>query len=150
MRPITATVLFALGTALAFAAARSTADEPKGEVKPENKLLGTWKLVSAKYGGKEVPSPEGTTRLKHVTSSQFMWLVHDKDGKAQAGWGGTYTLKAEAYIEIPEYGVEGVPDEYKGKPQEFKWKIEDKKWYHTGKLSTGLTIEEVWERVEKK
>jgi hypothetical protein len=141
---------FVMLIAVLIAGPRSIADEPKGDGKAENKLLGTWKLISAKYGGKEVPSTEGITRLKHVTPGQFMWLVYDKDGQVQTGWGGTYTLKDDEYIESPEYGVGGVPDQYKGKPQEFKWKIEDKKWHHTGKLSTGLTIEEVWERVEPK
>jgi hypothetical protein len=31
-----------------------------------------------------------------------------------------------------------------------QWKVEENKWYHTGKLSTGLTIENAWERVKKK
>jgi hypothetical protein len=64
--------------------------------------------------------------------------------------GGSYTLKGEAYEEVPEYGVgEGLLEALKGKTQSFKWKIEGNKWHHTGKLSTGQTIEEVWERVEK-
>jgi hypothetical protein len=151
MGQITTTVLLSLVAALALTAAHSGADDPKKEeAKPGNKLVGTWKLISAKYASKEVKRPEGTTRIKHVTPAQFMWVHYDKDGKVTWGWGGTYTLKGEQYIETPEYGVGGVPDRYKGKPQKFKWKVKGNKWYHTGKLSSGLTIEEVWERVEKK
>jgi hypothetical protein len=151
MRQMTMTVLLSLVAALALTTARSGADDPKKAVaKPGNQLVGTWKLVSAKYGGKDIQFPKGTTRFKHVTSSQFMWASCDKDGKVRAGWGGPYSLKGEQYIEVPEYGVGGVPSQYKGKPQKFKWKVKENKWYHTGKLSTGLTIEEVWERVEKK
>ena len=47
-------------------------------------------------------------------------------------------------------GVGDVLQMLKGKPQSFECKVEGNKWYHTGKLSTGLTVEEVWERVEKK
>ena len=36
----------------------------------------------------------------------------------------------------------------KGKPQSFTWKVEGNKWLHSGTLSSGATIEEVWERVE--
>ena len=36
---------------------RLAADEPKGEGATANKLLGTWKLVSAKYGGRESTLP---------------------------------------------------------------------------------------------
>jgi hypothetical protein len=150
MRQITMTALVFL-VALALTSARSVAADPKkAEAKPENKLIGTWKLLSAKYGGKEIKLPEGSTRIKHVTPVQLLWAAYDKDGKVLVGWGGAYTVKGEQYIETPEYGVGGVPDPYKGKPQEFKWKVEENKWHHTGKLSTGLTIEEVWERVEKK
>jgi hypothetical protein len=38
----------------------------------------------------------------------------------------------------------------KGKPQSFDCKVEGSKWYHNGTVSSGLTIEEVWERVEPK
>jgi hypothetical protein len=65
--------------------------------------------------------------------------------------GGSYTLKDDTYEEIPEYGVgDQLLNALKGKAQSFKWKIEGNKWHHTGKLSTGQDIEEVWERVEKK
>ena len=141
MRKITMTALLSLVAAIALTSARSVADDAKAEAKPGNKLVGTWKLVSAKYGGKEVKFPEGSTRIKHITPTQFIWVHSDKDGKVGGGWGGAYTLKGEQYIEIPEYGVGGVPDLFKGKPQEFTWKVEANRWYHTGKLSSGLTIE---------
>ena len=32
----------------------------------------------------------------------------------------------------------------------FKCKVEGNKWYHTGQTGSGQTLEEVWERVEKK
>ena len=41
-------------------------------------------------------------------------------------------------------------DLIKGKAQTFKCKVEGNKWHHDGKLSNDLTIEEVWERVERK
>ena len=140
----------ARGLVVLFTLAAASADDPKGEAKADNKLVGTWKAVSAKHGGKDVKRPEGFTALKHVTPTGFMWAWCDKDGKVMAVLGGTYTVKGDEYVEMPEYGTEGVLGRLKGKPQEFKWKVEGNKWYHTGKLSSGLTIEEVWERVQKK
>src|SRR5204863_2798541 len=103
----------------------------------------------AKYGGQDTPL-EGNTRLKHVTPTQYMWVSYDADGKVDEALGRTYTLRGQSYEETPEYGVGDVLQMLKGKPQSFECKVEGNQWYHTGKLSTGLTVEEVWERVEKK
>jgi hypothetical protein len=144
-------VVLALVGAVALAPGRSAADEPKkADAQPENKLVGTWKRISAKFDGQESTLPQGFTQLKHVTPTQFMWALYGEDGKVVAALGGTYTLKGDEYVETPEYGVGDGLDPLKGKQQVFKWKIEGNKWYHTGKLSSGLAIEEVWERVEKK
>jgi hypothetical protein len=146
-----ATRCLAVIIALAVAAANGRADEPKGGVKADNKLVGTWKLVSAKWGGKKGRFPEGTvTTLKQVTPTQFMWASYDKDGKVNRAAGGSYTLKDETYAETPEYGISTDFNIIKGKVHTFKVKVEGNKWYLDGKLSNGLTIEEVWERDEKK
>jgi hypothetical protein len=140
----------ALIIAIAVTAATAWSAEPKGDAKSDNKLVGTWKLVSAKYGGEEFNLPEGVTMLKHVTPTQFMWVSYDKDGTVTRAAGGDYTLKGEVYEETPAYGISSDFDLIKGKAHTFTWKVEGKKWYHNGKLSNGLTIDEVWERVEKK
>jgi hypothetical protein len=128
----------------------SSVQAQTAEAKTDNKLLGTWNMVSAKYAGQEFKFPEGTTTLKHVTPSQFIWVGHDENGKITRAAGGSYTIKGDTYEEVPQYGLSDDFDIIKGKPQVFKWKIEGNKWLHNGKLSNGLTIEEVWERVVKK
>jgi hypothetical protein len=140
--------VFVLLLTLAVAASRTPAAD-KEEAKTENQLLGTWKCVSAKYNGKESKRPAGSAHLKHVTPTQFMWVWYYEDGKVTGGLGGTYTLKGDEYVEMPEYGVGTILDALKGNPQVFKWKVDGNKWYHNGQLSGGTTIEEVWERVEK-
>src|SRR5262249_688212 len=151
---LTRIAVLATAVALVAAAGRGPAEAPKDDAKPdakaENKLVGTWKLVSAKYDGKEFKFAEGDTMLKHVTPTQFMWATYDKDGKVTRAAGGSYTLKGDSYEETPEYGIGADFDLIKGKAQTFKWKVEGNKWYHDGKLSNGLTIEEVGERKEKK
>jgi hypothetical protein len=143
----TGIVGLALAVSFAVSATGAFAEEPK----QENKLIGTWKLVSATYGGQQSKLPEGYTQVKHVTPVEFMWAWYDKDGKVTSALGGSYTLRGDAYEEVPEYGVgEKLLKALKGKPQSFTWKIEGNKWHHTGKLSSGQTIEEVWERVEEK
>ena len=129
----------ALIIALAVTAATGWSAESNGDAKSDNKLVGTWKIITGEV-----------TTVKHVTPTQFMWATYDKDGKVTRAAGGGYTLKGEVYEETPEYGIGSDFDLIKGKPQTFKWKVERNKWYHNGKLSNGMTIEEVWERVEKK
>jgi len=154
MRQISMAVLVSLvavATITSFTSWRSTADDSKkAEAMTGNKLVGTWKQVKAKFRGNEVKIPEGTTQLKHITPTHFMFVDFDKDGKFIDAFGGPYTLKGERYEETLEYGVGDVFKMLKGKPQSFECKVEGNKWYHNGTLSSGLTIEEVWERVEPK
>jgi hypothetical protein len=132
---------------LVMAATCSTADEPK---KPDNRLVGTWKLVSAKYNGKDVTFPEGETRLKQVTPTHFMWTVYDKDGVCGTSMGGTCSLSGNKYEEVPQFGTADIIKDFKGKTQSFEWKVEGNKWYHNGTLTIDIEVEEVWERVERK
>src|SRR5215831_18707925 len=89
--------------ALAITAPPARSEEPKGDAKSENKLVGTWKLVSAKYDGEEMKFGEVTT-VKHVTPSQFMWASYESDGKVTRAAGGDYTLKGEVYEETRSTG----------------------------------------------
>jgi len=151
MRQISMAVLVSLVAVAAYTSGRSTADDQKkAEAMTENKLVGTWKQIKARFRGNEVKIPEGTTQLKHVTQTHFMFVDFDKDGKFIDAFGGPYTLKGEKYEETLEYGVGDVFKVLKGKPQSFECKVEGAKWYHNGTLTNGLTIEEVWERVEPK
>jgi len=136
--------------ALMIATTVGTAADPKSDAKSGSALVGTWKCISAKYGGQEVNSPEGFTHVKHVTPTHFIWAIYGADGKVEDVLGGSIAIKGDQYVETPEYGTGTVLEQLKGKPQTFIWKVEGNKWHHTGKLSSGLAIEEVWERVEKK
>ena len=79
-----------------------------------------------------------------------MWASYDADGNVTRAAGGAYTLKEGVYEETPQYGISNDFDAVKGKAHAFKCKIDGDKWYHDGKLASGLTIEEVWERMAKK
>ena len=142
--------LVPLFVGLAMTSTYTAADVSKGEVKPQNPLVGTWTLVSAKYGGREFQFPEGTTHVKHVTPTHFMWATYERDGQVTRAAGGIYSLKEDMYTETPNYGVGDDFAIIKGKAQSFKCKVDGNKWYHDGKLSNDLTIEEVWVRAEGK
>src|SRR5262245_40749948 len=116
-------IALALLVPLLVSSSRSMPDATKAQVKPENKLLGTWKLISGKYDGQEFSFPEGTTMLKHVTSAQFMWVTYDKDGKVFRAAGGSYSLNGNTYEETPAYGMSDDFELIKGKSHSFTWKV---------------------------
>ena len=127
---------------------KAVADEPKAEATVEKKLVGTWKLASAKYGGQETTLPQTATTLKHITPTHYVWLTHDEDGTITRGAGGTYTFEGDEFTQIGMFGVAGSFPLLKGK-NTYKCKVDGNKWHHTGTLTNGLTIDEVWERLEK-
>ena len=127
---------------------RLAASEPKGEATTANKLVGTWKLVSANYGGRESTLPKEATTLKHVTPTHYMWVTFDKDGQVTRTQGGPYVFDGGVLKSTPEYGLGREFEAIKEKQQLFKVKFDGNRWTQSGTLSTGTTLEEVWERVE--
>ncbi len=140
-RVIFSTAAFVLVAAIVAA---NTADDeqrsPKASV--ANELVGTWKMVSAKYNGREFKFPAGRTTLKHVTPSQFMWASYMEDGKVYRAAGGFVRIRGDNYEETPEYGVSSDFELIKGKTHVFKAKVDGNTWHHQGQLASGLTIEE--------
>jgi hypothetical protein len=112
------------------------------------RLVGTWRMASAKFGGQESDLPQTSVTSKHVTPAGFMWLSHDKDGKMTRAAGGAYTLRNEKYTEKIEYGMGDDFEVIKKAKISFACKVDGDKWFHTGELPNGTTIEEVWERVK--
>ena len=129
---------------------RATDEPANDKAKNGTPLIGTWKLISGNYGGNDFKVTDGSTMLKHVTSTQFMWATYDKDGKVFRSAGGPYTLKGDTYEEAPEYGFSDDFDLIKGKIHVYKTKVEGNKWYIDGMLASGLTIKEEWEQQVKK
>jgi hypothetical protein len=125
------------------------ADDSDKEKALAARLVGTWRPISMKFNGQESDLPQNSITFKHVTPGGFMWLSHEKDtGKVFRAAGGTYILRGETYTEKIDYGVGDDFEVIKKSSPSFSCKIEGDKWYHNGKLSNGLTIEEVWERVK--
>ena len=112
--------------------------------------LGTWQLVSYKYGDatKWSDAPRDQRRIKLITETHFTWVAYDvASGKVQSMAGGTYTLSDGAYTESIEYAGQGMTD-YFGKKQTFTIRLEGDKLHQSGKLSDGTKVEEVWQRVK--
>jgi hypothetical protein len=140
-----------VGLATATTTTPAYAEDPKA--KSEGKLVGTWRLVSKKdQAGREIELPQGVKIIKLMTPTHWTAITYNEDGEVSRAFGGTYTLKDDTFEEVPEFGISSTYDldRLKGKTQSFRCKIDGNKWSHSGTLSNGGTINEVWERVEKK
>ena len=117
---------------------------------PDGKHLGTWKLVSTKYGDATEFTKRGeeSLRLKLITATHFTWLeVDNSSKKVVASAGGKYTMAGTTYTETIDFAGDGM-EAFLGKPQKFTVKIEGDKLTQAGELSNGLKIEEIWERMK--
>lgn len=108
-------------------------------------VVGTWKLVSAKANGKAVDIPAGTTVLKLLTPTDFVFVYYTEQGLITVAGGGHYTLDGNRYAETVEYGVGEGMAPYIGKTETFTLRIEGGRWYHSGTEHDGTVVEEVWE-----
>jgi hypothetical protein len=111
------------------------------------RLIGTWKLVSAKFQGQESTLSTNATTLKHFTPTHFMWVTYDKAGKVTRTGGGPYSFNGKTLEETPAYGLGSDFDVVNAKRQAFDCKVEGKRLYQNGTLSNGTTLEEIWELV---
>lgn len=124
------------------------ADKPVALKNPQ--LVGTWEMVSTKYGDAQDFTPIGDDlkALKFITPTHFIWTHFDpKTKKIGNSMGGTYTCEGDTYIETPQFAYEGM-ETYLGKAQKFTVKIEGDKLTQSGELSDGLKIQEIWKRVK--
>jgi hypothetical protein len=111
--------------------------------------LGTWRLVSGTYGGTAASLPKEERRVKIITPSHFVWVAYDdKNRVVSSSMGGSCSLEGTKYTEIVEFFLPESMRTYLGKKQEFTIRVEGDKLYQSGKLSDGMTIEEVWQRVK--
>lgn len=144
--------LLILGTAaaLALTAALPRAEEPP---KAAGSQLGTWRLVSTRYGdAKEFSdvsnSRPHTTQIKTITSNRFIWAIYDSTTKLVAvSLGGSCRLQGSNYTETVEFYLPAGMKIYLGKEQAFTIRVEGDRLFQSGKLSDGQNIEEIWQRV---
>jgi len=112
--------------------------------------LGTWRLVSAKYGDtkKSADVSDPGPHLKMLTPDRFIWVIYDSKTKLiSLSMGGSYRLQGSSYTETVEFFLPQGMMVYLGNEQVFTIRVEGDKLFQSGKLSDGQKIEEIWQRV---
>ncbi len=113
--------------------------------------LGTWRLISTKYGDAKDFSDvsKDEPHIKIITPTHFIWVIYDPKTKLVSNsMGGSCGVQGANYTETIEYFFPEGMKVYLGKEQVFTIKIEGDKLFQSGKLSDGQKIEEVWQRVK--
>lgn len=126
------------------------ADKQLKPVRKATTLVGTWELVSEKWNdAREFTAPPAERKsLKFITPTHFIWVwVDPKTKKISNSMGGTYKLEGDSYVETVEFAFGGM-EAYVGKQQKFTAKLEGDKWTHSGVLSGGQKLEEIWRKVK--
>jgi hypothetical protein len=113
----------------------------RGRPAPVGSIAGTWELIS--------PDMPGYREVKLLTGSRFAWVTYETEtGMLVGSAGGTYELDGRAYIERLEFGSEALLLELIGRDQVFAADLEGDEWHHTGTLTNGVEVREVWKRLE--
>lgn len=127
----------------------STAEE-KQSGNLSSSLIGTWELASIKYGDATefTDAPKEVRAMKFVNGTHFIWVRLDAKKKITLSLGGTYKVNGDKYAEKPEFSLGDGMEEYVDKEQSFTLKVDGDKWTHSGTLSDGTKLSEIWRRVK--
>ncbi len=124
-----------------------SAADPVPDDQLSKELIGTWKMISAKFGGRDSSLPKRLDVLKHVTPTHVTWMRSDpKTGNVVAMACGRWELEGNRFSDTPECGMGSDFAVVKGNTHTFICRIVGDLWYHNGMLENGLSIQEVWER----
>ncbi len=131
----------------AFQSGQFTTDEKQ----LREKLVGSWKILSATIDGKPSELHKTSITLKHITPVHMIWLGYQpEDRKVFRSAGGSWTIRDGKYVETMRYGLsERFKEESFGKAYAFDCRFEGDRWIQSGKFPNGVFLEEVWQRVQE-
>jgi hypothetical protein len=127
-----------MGTMLLLGCATSGQRQMLQVDKERFPLEGTWECAI---------EPENR-QIKILNQTHFIWVAYDREtGLPLRLAGGTYHFDGKTYTESILFGSAGLPQELVGKDQVFTAETDGYRWYHSGVLSNGMQIVELWKRV---
>ncbi len=137
--------IFGLAAAIlagvSMAAPQAGSDNSSG-----SRLDGEWELVQSQAAG------QGTFKhrreIKLIADNHFIWVIYDTKSRTPIVMGGGIcSLAGNEYTEQLEFGevrLRGLLD----RPQHFQAQSDGMTWRHTGVLSDGSRVQEIWRRVQ--
>ena len=126
------------------AAANLSADEIR------QKLVGSWRILSASFGGVPSELHKNSITIKHITPVHIIWIGYQpEDRKIFRSAGGSWKVVDGKYIETMRYGLdEKFKQNNFGREYPFDCKFEEDRWIQSAKLPNGGDMIEIWQRIK--
>jgi len=150
----TAVFIFSVLGCLLLSTQKIGAEEKKPETDPKilcEKLVGSWRIVSASFDGKPSELHAKSITIKHVTPVHIIWIGYQpEDRRIFRSSGGSWIIRDGRYVETMRYGIgDKFKEDSFGKSFGFDCRFEDDKWIQSGKMPNGVFLEEIWQRVRE-
>jgi hypothetical protein len=147
-------VLIGLMVSLAAVTKEAAGAKTGIEIAPDEEirtqLVGSWRIVSASFGG--VPSELHRTSItiKHITPVHLIWIGYQPDDrKIFRSAGGTWKVVDGKYIETMRYGLDPqFKQNVFGKDFAFDCRFEGDLWIQSATLPDGSEMIETWQRIQ--
>jgi hypothetical protein len=113
-------------------------------------LVGSWRIVSASFGGVPSELHKNSITIKHITPVHIIWIGYQpEDRKIFRSAGGSWKVVDGKYIETMRYGLdEKFKQNTFGKEYSFDCRFEEDRWVQSAKLPDGGDMIEIWQRIK--
>ena len=113
-------------------------------------LIGSWRIVSASFGGVPSELHRNSITIKHITPVHIIWIGYQPDDRRIfRSAGGSWKVVDGKYIETMRYGLdEKFKQNIFGKDFAFDCKFEGDLWIQSAKLPDGSDMIETWQRIK--
>ncbi len=112
----------------------------------ENTLKGDYIFQGGLYNGKPDGPPKGYTLKRTYTDKGFTAYASEKGYKTEKYEAGTYVLKADSCLETQTFSSR--PTQALNKTIHYALKIEKGELILSGKLPSGMVVEEHWKKIK--
>jgi|GEM_PF-2129500 len=140
--------------AMQTSAIGQTANVPKATKRSDDEirtqLVGSWRIVSASFGGVPSELHKNSITIKHITPVHIIWIGYQpEDRRIFRSAGGSWKVVDGKYIETMRYGLdEKFKQNIFGKDFTFDVKFEGDLWIQSAKLPDGSEMIETWQRIK--
>lgn len=113
-------------------------------------LVGSWRIVSASFGGVPSDLHRKSITIKHITPVHIIWIGYQPDDRRIfRSAGGSWKVVQGKYIETMRYGLdEKFKQNTFGRDFPFDCRFEGDLWIQSAKLPDGSDMIETWQRIK--